>query len=90
MTKEQRKGGICDTPGFGTFLEYPDVVITKLFDEHTIVIDKAFHDQVKVGDKLRIIPVHICPVCNLYDEAYLISEGEVVERLDVACRGKIQ
>ena len=90
LTKEQRKGGICDTPGFGTFLEYPDVVITKLFDEHTIVIDKAFHDQVKVGDKLRIIPVHICPVCNLYDEAYLISEGEVVERLDVACRGKIQ
>ena len=44
----------------------------------------------KVGDKVRIIPVHICPVCNLYDRAYLISGGEVVQELEIACRGKLQ
>lgn len=45
---------------------------------------------VAVGDKVRIIPVHICPVCNLYERAYLISGDEVVQELDIAARGKLQ
>lgn len=40
--------------------------------------------------KVRIIPVHICPVCNLYERAYLISGDEVVQELDIAARGKLQ
>lgn len=47
-------------------------------------------DSVAVGDKVRIIPVHICPVCNLYERAYLISGDEVVQELDIAARGKLQ
>ena len=46
--------------------------------------------SVAVGDKVRIIPVHICPVCNLYERAYLISGDEVVQELDIAARGKLQ
>ena len=90
LTKETRKGGICDTPGMGTFLDYPHLQVTKLYDEHTIIINKEFHDLVEVGDKLRIIPVHICPVCNLYDEAYLVSGDEVIATLEVAGRGRQQ
>ncbi|MBO1912031.1 D-TA family PLP-dependent enzyme, partial [Microvirga sp. 3-52] len=47
-------------------------------------------DQVSIGDKVEIIPNHICPVCNLHEKAYLISNGEVVEELVVECRGKLQ
>ena len=39
---------------------------------------------------MEIIPVHICPVCNLYEKAYLVSGGEVVEELPILCRGKLQ
>jgi len=35
------------------------------------------------------IPVHICPVCNLYDSARLISGTEVIEEIPVLCRGKM-
>ena len=66
-------------------------------DEYVIICTdvksfKVINDMfgVEIGDKLRIIPVHICPVCNLYDEAYLVSGDEVVEILKVAGRGKIQ
>ena len=76
--------------GKGTIFEMPEVHIEKVFDEHAIINDRAFHDRVQVGDKVRIIPVHICPVCNLYDRAYLISGGEVVQELEIACRGKLQ
>ena len=61
-----------------------------MFDEHAIILNEAFREKVSVGDKVRVIPVHICPVCNLYDKAYLISGGEVVKELPIACRGKLQ
>ena len=90
LTMQSRSTGICATPGLGTILEYPDVHIRAVYDEHAIVYDQDFHDAVQIGDKVRIIPVHICPVCNLYDRAYLVSGGEVVEELPILCRGRLQ
>lgn len=90
LTKETRVGGICNTNGMGVFYEHQDISVTKLYDEHTIILNKDFCERVEIGDKLRIIPVHICPVCNLYDEAYLVSGDEVVDVLEIAGRGKIQ
>ena len=90
LTMQSRTEGICACEGKGTIFEMPEVHIEKVFDEHAIINDRAFHDRVQVGDKVRIIPVHICPVCNLYDRAYLISGGEVVQELEIACRGKLQ
>lgn len=90
LTMQSRTEGICATPGKGTIYEWPEIHIEKVFDEHAIVLDRAFHDRVQVGDKVRIIPVHICPVCNLYDRAYLISGERVVQELEIACRGRLQ
>ena len=90
LTMQTRTEGICTTPGKGTLLDYPDVHIDRMFDEHAIILNRDFREQVSVGDKIRVIPVHICPVCNLYDTAYLISGQEVVEELSIACRGKLQ
>ena len=90
LTMQSRTEGICATPGKGTIYGREDVHIEKVFDEHAILNDKAFHDAVQVGDKVRIIPVHICPVCNLYETAYLISGDEVIRALPIACRGKLQ
>lgn len=90
LTMQERTAGICSSPGKGTVLEYPETHIDSVFDEHAILCGKVFHDRVSIGDKVRIIPVHICPVCNLYDLAYLVSGGEVVQELEIACRGKLQ
>lgn len=89
LTMQSRTQGICATPGKGTLLEYPDVHIHAVFDEHAILYSRAFRNAVRVGDKVRIIPVHICPVCNLYDQAYLISGSRVVGVLPILCRGKL-
>ena len=90
LTMQSRTEGICATPGKGTLYDRPETHIAKVFDEHAIIHDPAFRDSVAVGDKVRIIPVHICPVCNLYERVYLISGDEVVQELDIAACGKLQ
>jgi D-serine deaminase-like pyridoxal phosphate-dependent protein len=67
-----------------------DGYIHGVFDEHAIIYDEDFSRQINIGDKVQIIPNHICPVCNLYERAYLISGGEVVEEIVVGARGKLQ
>ncbi len=89
LTMQARSQGICSTPGLGTILEYPDTHIHQMFDEHAIIYDRSFRDTVSIGDKVRVIPVHICPVCNLYDSAWLISGTEVIDEIPVLCRGKM-
>lgn len=90
LTMQRRTQGICATPGNGTVLEQPDVHIASVFDEHAIINNARFRDSVEIGDKVRIIPVHICPVCNLYDRAYLISGEEVVREMKISARGRLQ
>lgn len=90
LTMQKRSSGICSSPGMGTLIDFPNTYIDSMFDEHAIIYNRKFHDQVRIGDKVRIIPVHICPVCNLFDTAYFISGDEVVEEFPVSCRGKLQ
>ena len=90
MTMQSRTAGICATPGKGTLADYPGVYIDHMYDEHAIIYNAAFREQVRVGDKVRIIPVHNCPVCNLYDTMYLIQGDEVVREVKIACRGALK
>lgn len=89
ITAQTRNKGLCATKGLGLIKGWPDVSIYDVFDEHSIIYNKVLRDGVKIGDKLEIIPNHICPVVNLHEIAYLIEDGEVVEKIPVDCRGKL-
>ena len=90
LTSQNRSGGICATRGFGLVKDSQDVRLSGLFDEHGLIHDKAFSESVRVGDKIEVIPNHICPACNLYDSAYLVSHGGVLREIPVLCRGKLR
>lgn len=89
LTMQERSVGICANPGKGTLIDFPGVHIASMYDEHALVLDRSFRDSVRIGQKVRIVPVHICPVVNLYETAYLVSGSQVVEEIPVACRGKL-
>lgn len=89
LTMQSRSEGICATTGIGYIKNY-HVNIDQLYDEHAIIYNEEFRNQVAIGEKLEIIPNHICPVCNLYDYAYLVSGDEVVKEIPILCRGKLQ
>lgn len=88
LTAQSRGAGLCHTEGKGV-VKGSRINVTNVYDEHTILYSRELHRQLAVGDKIEIIPNHICPVCNLYDKAYLVSRGEVVQELEIAARGKL-
>lgn len=90
LTSQNRLEGICTTYGYGLIQGSNNVRLHGVFDEHAIVYDQAFHDCVQIGDKVEVIPNHICPTCNLYEKAYLVSNGKIIEEIPVLCRGKSQ
>lgn len=43
-----------------------------------------------IGEKVRIIPNHICVAVNLHEYVYGIRKGEVEDVWNVEARGKLQ
>lgn len=74
--------------GYGHVLEYPEAVITELSEEHAVVDLRACRERPALGERLRIVPNHVCPVSNLVDEVVLHRRGVVEAVTAVAARGK--
>ncbi len=78
-------------PGFGLILEAPGAVLGKMNEEHGYVdLHRAERTDFQVGDKVRIIPNHICVAMNLHEQVYGMRNGQVEEVWTVAARGKLQ
>ena len=88
LTMQTRSGGICATTGYGLVKGSDNVRLSGMFDEHGLICDARLRSELAVGDKLEIIPNHICPACNLYDTAYLVSNGKILRELSIMGRGK--
>lgn len=72
--------------GFGLVLDGP-AEFQKMNEEHGFV---KTPESWKVGDRLRILPNHICVAVNLHEKVYGVR-GEVVEECwQVDARGKLQ
>jgi D-serine deaminase-like pyridoxal phosphate-dependent protein len=73
----------------GYVVGHPDWALEKLSEEHGWMKISP-DDPVRIGDKVEIIPNHICPVFNLFSEMVLARADEVVGRWKVSARGKLQ
>ena len=76
--------------GFGRIVGYETAVPKSLSEEHCVIELATASDAPRIGETIRIIPNHACPVSNLFDEVHLVRNGEVVETVPVAARGKVQ
>lgn len=73
--------------GHGYILEYPDAVIRRLSEEHAQVDIRACPRAPELGERVRVIPNHICPCVNLQDAVWWRDEsGELIE-LTIDARG---
>jgi D-serine deaminase-like pyridoxal phosphate-dependent protein len=75
---------------FGHVVEAPEAVFHKLNEEHGYVDIRRCGRKFEIGERLRIIPNHICVAVNLHERVYGIRSGEVEEIWDVSGRGKLQ
>jgi len=81
--------GPAPDSGHGHVLEYPDAKIVKLSEEHAQVDVTACDRAPKVGDRVTVIPNHICPCINLQDAVYWKEQGEPARTIKVDARGKV-
>lgn len=79
----------CAAPGHGHIVEYPQAVIRSLSEEHAVVDLSGRQGRPKIGDKVRVVPNHVCVVTNLFDFIHLAEGEEVVARLPIRARGKM-
>ena len=74
--------------GHGHILGNPAAKITGLSEEHGIV---AFppSSRIGIGERVRIIPNHVCVVSNMFDFAWLREAGGGTSKLAIDARGRV-
>ena len=77
-------------PGFGRIVEAPEALFEKMNEEHGFVDAMGSNHKWKVGEKVRVIPNHVCVAVNLHERIYGFRGEEVVEQWDIEARGKLQ
>lgn len=75
---------------FGRIVEAPAWEFYRMNEEHGFVDTKGADERFSIGDKLRIIPNHVCVAVNLHETVYGIRGDQVEEVWKVAGRGKLQ
>ncbi len=74
--------------GFGRLADHPEARISALSEHHATVSWPDGTQLPALGERLRVIPNHVCLTMNLVDEVTVLSSGVVVDRWRVAARGK--
>ena len=75
---------------FGHVVEAPGARFHKMNEEHGFIDLTKAEREFSIGDRVRIIPNHICVAVNLHEQVYGVRGGEVEEVWKVEGRGKLQ
>ncbi len=75
---------------FGYVREAPEAKFHKMNEEHGFLDISCAGVELAAGDRLRVIPNHICVAVNLHERVYGVRGGNVVETWTVDARGKLQ
>jgi D-serine deaminase-like pyridoxal phosphate-dependent protein len=76
--------------GFGAVAGHPEVVFTKMNEEHGFLDLTRSDWRPNVGERVRIIPNHVCVAVNLHETIFGIEGNEVRTEWKVEGRGKLQ
>jgi D-serine deaminase-like pyridoxal phosphate-dependent protein len=86
LGREPMRG--AEGEGFGILLDHPDIVVRAMSEEHGLLDLSKSGWRPAVGDRVRVIPNHVCIVVHLFDIVHGVR-GETVETSwPVAARGR--
>lgn len=90
FTSDKGVHGMSGASNYGLIPAHPDVTLHALSEEHGwLRLDPAGGD-VAIGEQLRVIPIHSCPVANLAEELVVVRGDTVVDRWGVAAAGRVR
>jgi D-serine deaminase-like pyridoxal phosphate-dependent protein len=79
-----------DSAGYGHVVDAPEARFAKMNEEHGFVELENAAERFQVGDRVRVIPNHICVAMNLHETVYGVRGEQVEEIWRVEARGKLQ
>lgn len=75
-------------PGYAIVEGNEDLQLRRLNEEHGIITSIKGDTGLKVGDKLTLIPIHVCTAINMQNQVYLY-DGAGLRTEKVAARGML-
>lgn len=85
LSKEEIR---ADTVGYGALLDRPEIVVKGVSEEHGLLDLSGTDWRPRIGERVRIVPNHVCVSVNLQERVYGVRGDEVVEVWEVLGRGR--
>jgi D-serine deaminase-like pyridoxal phosphate-dependent protein len=74
--------------GYGALLDRPEVTLSSLSEEHGLLDLSRTDWRPQVGDRVRVVPNHVCVSVHLHERIYGVENGAIVQQWPVAARGR--
>jgi D-serine deaminase-like pyridoxal phosphate-dependent protein len=75
--------------GYGFIAEYPEARVVRLSEEHGEMDVSGCQGRPAIGERVHIIPNHVCPVVNLHQYFWLGRANGSYEKVAVDSRGMV-
>ncbi|HUH12557.1 MAG TPA: alanine racemase [Longimicrobiales bacterium] len=86
LSREEIRGG--DAPGLGALLDRPEVVVRTSSEEHGVLDLSGTDWRPRVGERVRVVPNHVCVSVNLQERIWGVRDGRVERVWEVEARGR--
>jgi D-serine deaminase-like pyridoxal phosphate-dependent protein len=82
---------VVDREGFGGVVDRPEWFFARASEEHGVLLrrEDAAMRPLTIGERVQLIPNHICPAINLYDRLVVHRGGVVEGSWAVTARGRM-
>ena len=84
LSREDIRG--ANAPGFGALFDRPEVYVRALSEEHGILDLSRTEWRPRVGDRVRIVPDHVCVSVNLHNRLWAVRGDEILGWWSIAAR----
>jgi D-serine deaminase-like pyridoxal phosphate-dependent protein len=85
LGREPAEGG---GTGYGALLDRPEVVVTRMSEEHGILDLQATDWRPELGERVRVVPNHVCIAVHLHEVVYGVRANLVETSWPVTARGR--
>lgn len=83
LAKEELRG---EGGGYGALMNRPEVVVKAMSEEHGLLDISRTDWKPRVGERVRVVPNHVCVSVNLQERLWGVRGDDIVESWEVAAR----
>ena len=66
----------------------PNLIVNRIYEEHGIIVNQNGNTGLEIGERIALIPAHICSTINLYNYVYVLDNGKI-RKVKVDARGML-